>query len=183
MAGAGDPTADSGIGHLEDPSRGLGTEAFSDGVQDLGGLSCRRPRTVKCGVPSSRKLPSAGLAVEIPDRIMAAVVAVTDEGMDGRVSDLAIVTVGLGQAWPRVSMVFLRPRRLFCCAYGTPDRAVAAGGAVAASRQCGQSFAVRGRRGRRPCPEAFGTPDSRRSGPVRAAGKGRGPLEAGRVAP
>ncbi|MBF8286038.1 MAG: hypothetical protein HW378_4953 [Anaerolineales bacterium] len=56
--------------------------------------------------------------------------------------------LGLGQAWPRVSIVFLRPRRLFRCAYSTTDRAVAACGVAAASRQGEPSFGVRGRRGR-----------------------------------
>jgi hypothetical protein len=36
LASARDPAPDRCFGKIEDPSRSLGTQAFSDGIQDLG---------------------------------------------------------------------------------------------------------------------------------------------------
>jgi len=56
----------------------------------------------------------AGLAVEILDRVLSAVMAIPDEGMDSRVGNLAIVTVRVGAGLTaRVDALrVFRPRRL-----------------------------------------------------------------------
>jgi hypothetical protein len=52
LAGARDPTPDGGFGEIEDPCRGVGTEAFGDGVQDLRDARPRGLKPVERGVPA-----------------------------------------------------------------------------------------------------------------------------------
>jgi len=55
----------------------------------------------------------ASLAVEILDWIMKAVMAIADEGMDGWVSYLAIVTVGVGTSLATgINVLLAAPRAL-----------------------------------------------------------------------
>jgi hypothetical protein len=81
---------------VEDPRRRLDTQAFGDGVQDLGDADLRCFETVERSVPACRKLRMASLAVEILDGIMLAVVAIPDEGVEGGVRNGAIVTFWVG---------------------------------------------------------------------------------------
>ena len=81
LAGAEDPTPHGGFGRVQDPRRRVGTQAFGDGVQNLGDAGLRCFETVERSVPACRKLPGtarqgrctmASLAVEILDGITPA---------------------------------------------------------------------------------------------------------------
>jgi len=78
LASAGDPTPDGGVGELEDASGCLRTEAFGDGVQHLGDLYGWGLEAVERGVAPGRDLAVAGLTIQVLDRVMPAVVAVTN---------------------------------------------------------------------------------------------------------
>ncbi len=92
------------------------------------------------------------------DGVKPAVMAITNKGVDCRVGEAPIVTVGVGAGLAAGinALRVLRPRGLFRRAYGTTARAGDASGIAAASRHCEQSLGVRGRRSRGPCREALG---------------------------
>jgi hypothetical protein len=95
QAGAGEPGADGGFRQLKDPSCGLDAKPFSDGVQDQGYLGGRCFETVERGVPPGGELLVAGLAVEILNAVVAPMVALANQGVDGGVADLVIVAIGI----------------------------------------------------------------------------------------
>jgi hypothetical protein len=81
---------------VEDAARRLDAEAFGNGVQDLSDPGGWGADPVEVSVTSSREFAQAGLAVEILDGILPTVVSVTDQSMDSRISNVAIVAVGVG---------------------------------------------------------------------------------------
>src|SRR5512137_727479 len=101
QTGAGEPAADGGFRQLKDPGRSLDAKPFSDGVQDLGDLGGRCFETVEGGIPPGGELLVASLAVEILNGVVASVVPIADEGVDGGVGDLVIVAVGI---WAGLAM-------------------------------------------------------------------------------
>lgn len=70
-------------------------------MQDLGDLGGRCFETVEGGVAPGGELLVASLAVEILNGVVASVVPIADEGVDGGVGDLVLVAVGI---WAGLAM-------------------------------------------------------------------------------
>ena len=81
---------------MEDTCGGLSAQAFGNSMQDLGNAGRGRFEAVECRVPACRELMVAGLAVEILDGVVLSMVAVADEGVNGRVGNVVVITDGVG---------------------------------------------------------------------------------------
>jgi hypothetical protein len=73
QAGTGDPTSDGVFWHLEDARRGLVTEAFGDGMQDLRDAGRSSFQVIEGRVASRREFAPTGLTVKILDRVVSTV--------------------------------------------------------------------------------------------------------------
>jgi hypothetical protein len=100
LAGAREPTSDCVFRGGENAGGGAEAEAFGDGMEDLGNTPGWRLQTIEWGIPAGRDLSFTGLAEEILDRLVAAVIAVADQGVDGRVGDPEVPAIRVGTGVP-----------------------------------------------------------------------------------
>ena len=85
LAGTRNPTPHGVFWHLEDSRRGLVTEAFGDGVQDLGDAGWKSFQVIEGCMASRREFTSTGLTIKILDWFVSTVMPVADQGMDSGV--------------------------------------------------------------------------------------------------
>ncbi len=88
-------------------------EAFGYGIQDLSDAGDWGAESLEGSVSTRREFVVARLAEEILDRIMKAMVPVADEGMDGWVGIVIVVTVGVGTSLAAgINVLLAAPRAL-----------------------------------------------------------------------
>ncbi len=95
LAGARQSTAEGGFGCAKHPGCAAETEAFGDGMECLGDALGRRFESIEWSVSSGGDLSFAGLAEKIPDRLVATMVAVGNQGMHGRIRDPEVLAIGV----------------------------------------------------------------------------------------
>ena len=95
-ARSSDPTPNGPIREIEDPRRAVWAEAFGYGMQDLSDAGDWGAESVEGGVSTRREFVVARLAEEILDRIMSAMMAIADEGVDSGIGDPMVGAIGIG---------------------------------------------------------------------------------------
>jgi hypothetical protein len=98
LASAAEPAAERGFRGRKDPRRSASAKSFHDRRERLCDAGRGSLQSIEWGVPTGGDLPLAGLAEEILDQLVAAVITVANQSVDSRVGDPEVLAIGIGTA-------------------------------------------------------------------------------------